>query len=171
MRRPGLLLSLLTALACSPGPGHGAQRDLAPLSAADSAAGPVVACMDAVLANSPLIERVKTSPRRDLPRSRYAELRNPPGPLSKGLGFAVNPASGTPRELVVGYAWPGPWQGRNGMQPPPDRQVSDIEGETMTDIATALLREVRAQCAPTTPGEPACSRVDQGRSGRCVIGL
>ena len=171
MRRPTLLIPLLAALACGPSAAPRAQQTLAPLAEADSVAGPMVACMDAVLAGSPLIERIRTSPRNDLPRSRGVELRNPPSPRSKGLGFTINPARGTPRELVVGYAWPGTWQGTNGMQPPPDQHVSDTEGAMMTDIATTLLRDVRAQCAPTANGEPACTRVNQGRTGRCVIGL
>ena len=171
MRRPILLIPLLATLACAPGAAQRAQQTLAPLVVADSVAGPMVACMDRVLARSPAIERISTSPRKDLPRSRYAELRNPPSPRSKGVGFEIKPAHGAPRELVVGYAWPGNWQGANGMQPATDQQASDTEGEMVTDLATRLLREVRAQCAPNAYGEPACSRVNQGRSGRCVIGL
>src|SRR5678815_3196473 len=74
MRRPALLIPLLATLACGPSAAQRAQPTLAPLAEADSAAGPVVACMDAVLAGSPLIERIRTSPRNDLPRSRGAEL-------------------------------------------------------------------------------------------------
>ena len=47
------------------------------------------------------------------------------------------------------------------MQPPADPRASDIEGEMLTDISAGLLRDVRAQCAPTASGEPACSRVAQ----------
>ncbi len=130
----------------------------------------MMACVDAVLAGSPLVERV-TSRRVDkYRRSRYLVLRNPPGPRSTGLAFAVEPERGTPRELVVEFAWPGRWQGVGGMQPPPDPKASDIEGETLRDIAAGFLRDVRAHCAPTAPGEPACSRIAQGRSGRCVLG-
>src|SRR3982751_2300945 len=125
MRRPGLFLPLLAALACGSTARHSALETLPPPSADD----PIVACMDAVLANSPLIERVTTSRRSDHPRTRYLVLRNPPGPRSSVLGFAVEPSRGTPRELVVEYAWPGPGQEANGMQPPPDPRASDIEGQ------------------------------------------
>ena len=171
MRRPTLLIPLLATLACGPSAAQRAQQTLVPLVEADSVAGPMVACMDAVLASSPAIERISTSPRKDLPRSRYAELRNPPSSRSKGLGFTIEPAHGAPRALVVSYTWPGNWQGRNGMQPPTDQNVSDAEGEMMRDLATTLLRDVLAQCAPTAYGEPACSRVNQGRAGVCGIRL
>ena len=131
----------------------------------------MVACVDAVLANSPLIERVTTSRRSDHPRARGLVLRNPPGPRSSFLMFAVEPSRGTPRELVVEYAWPGLWQGgAGGMQPPPDQRTSDIEGQTLADIGAGLLRDVRTQCAPNAPGEAVCSRVAAGRTGRCVLG-
>jgi hypothetical protein len=170
MRRPGLLL-LLSALACGPTAGHRARQTLAPTSEPDSAQDPIVACVDAVLDASPIVEQVTTARRRDDHlRTRYVVLRNPPGPRTTSLLFTVVPSSGAPRELVVEYVWPGPWQGQNGMQPPPDPKVSEVEGETMADIGAGLLREVRAECAPTAPGQPACSRVAQGRGGRCVLG-
>jgi hypothetical protein len=130
----------------------------------------MVACVDAVLTNSPLVERITAARGGAFPRARYIVLRNPPSPRTTSLRFAVEPSRGAPRELVVEYAWPGPWQGNNGMKPPPDRKTSEIEGEMLTDISAGLLREVRAQCAPAAPGEPACSRVAQGRTGRCVLG-
>jgi len=131
----------------------------------------MVACVDAVLANSPLIERVTTSRRSDHPRARYLVLRNPPSPRSTSLAFVINPSRGAPRELVVEYAWPGPWQGSTGgMQPPPDQRTAYIEGQTLADIGAGLLRDVRTQCAPNAPGEAVCSKVAAGRTGRCVIG-
>lgn len=166
MRRPCLLVSVLAALACGPTARHSALETLPPASTDE----PMVACVDAVLANSPLVERVTASRRSNRPRTRYLVLRNPPGPRSSVLGFAVEPSRGTPRELVVEYAWPGPWQGNNGMQPPPDQRTSDIEGQMLADIGAGLLRDVRTQCAPNAPGEAVCSRVAAGRTGRCVIG-
>jgi len=171
MRRSWPVLSLFAALACGHTAGHSAQQELAPLAAVDSLAGPLVACMDNVLAHSTLVERIRPDGRRVHPRSRGVELRNPPSLRLRGLGFAVNPERGTPRELAVEYVWPGTWVGAGGMQPPPDARSAELEGVMMTDIATALLSDVRAQCAPTAPGEPACSRVSQGRTGRCSIGL
>lgn len=129
-----------------------------------------MACADVVLATSSFVERVSTARGGDYPRSRYVTLLNPPGPRTTGLRFVVEPSRGAPRELVVEYTWPGPWQGTNGMQPPPDPKVSDVEGETLADIGSWLLRAVRAHCAPNAPGEPACSRIAEGRRGRCVLG-
>ena len=170
MRRSGLLLPMLAVLACGPTAGHRAQQTLAPAAAPDSAQEPLLACVDAVLAGSPYVERQLTKRASANPRKQYVKLRNPPGPLSTGLGFAVEPARGAPREFVVEYAWPGPWQGTNGMKPPPEKRASDIEGQMMADIGAELLRQVRSECAPAAPGEPVCSRVAQGRSGRCVLG-
>ena len=169
MRRSGLLLPMLAALACGSTPGHRAQQTLAP-AAPDSAQEPLLACVDAVLAGSPYVERQLTKRASANPRKRYVILRNPPSPRSTGLGFAVEPLRGVPREFVVEYAWPGPWQGTSGMKPPPDQRTSDIEGQMMADIGAELLRQVRSECAPAAPGEPVCSRVAQGRSGRCVLG-
>lgn len=166
MHRPGLLLLLLAALACGPTGGHRAQQPIA----ATSAPEPMMACVDDVLANSAHVERISTTLRDDYPRSRNFTLRNPPSPRVAGMGFVVTPSQGAPREFVVGFVWPGPWQGRNGMQSPPDRQVLDGEGEMLADIGARLLREVRAQCAPTAPGTPVCTRVREGRGGRCVLG-
>jgi hypothetical protein len=166
MRRPGLFLPLLAALACGPTARHSALETLPPASTEE----PMVACVDAVLANSPLVERVTTSRRSDHPRSRGIVLRNPPSPRSTSLAFVINPSRGAPRELVVEYAWPGLWQGNNGMQPPPDQRTSDIEGQMLADIGAGLLRDVRTQCAPNAPGEAVCSRVAAGRTGRCVLG-
>ena len=164
MRRPGLLVPLLAALACGPTTRHSALETLPPASTDE----PMVACVDAVLANSPLVERVTASRRSDRPRARYLVLRNPPGPHSSVLGFAVEPSRGAPRELVVEYAWP--WQDVGGMQPPPDQKTSDLEGQTLADIGAGLLRDVRTQCAPNAPGDVVCSRVAAGRTGRCVLG-
>ena len=170
MRRPGLLLLMLAAVACGPTAGHRAQQTLAPAVAADSAPEPLLACVEAVLAGSPLIERQLTRRAGENPRKHHVKLRNPPGLLSTSLGFAVEPARGTPREFVVEFVWPGRWQGTNGMKPPPDPRASEIEGQMMADIGAELLRQVRSECAPTAPGEPVCSKVAQGRSGRCVLG-
>src|SRR3954462_5149951 len=54
MRRPGLFLPLLAALAGGSPARHSALETLPPPSTEE----PMVACVDAVLANSPLVERV-----------------------------------------------------------------------------------------------------------------
>jgi hypothetical protein len=131
----------------------------------DSAPLPDLACVDTALATSSLVERVAAARQGDPPSSRYVVLRNPPGPRSAGMRFTAEP-----RELVVEFVWPGPWQGRNGMQPLQDSKASDMEGEGLTTIGTRLLLVVRARCAPTAAGQPVCARVAQGRGGRCVIG-
>jgi hypothetical protein len=125
----------------------------------------VLACVDTALATSSLVERIATTRKGDEPGSRYVVLRNPPGPRSTGMRFTV-----APRELVVEFAWPGAWQGRNGMQPLQDSKASDLEGEGLTTIGTRLLLVVRAACAPEAAGQPACTRVAQGRGGRCALG-
>ena len=167
MHRVGLLLPLVAALACGRTASHRALESLP----APSDEEPMVACVDAVLTNSPLFERALTKRRVDRPRARGLMLRNPPGAHPTGLGVAITPARGAPREIVVDYAWPGPWQGTGGgMKPPADPKVSDVEGAMLADISAGLLSELRAECAPSAPGEPVCSRVAQGRTGRCVLG-
>jgi hypothetical protein len=129
----------------------------------------MLACVDTTLATSAIVERLGGR-RVKHPGSRYVVLRNPPGPRANGVLFAVEPERGTPRQFVVEYVWPGVWQGTNGMQPPPDPKVSEIEGEMLTDVATRLLQLVRASCAPDAYGEPVCTRVANGHGGRCVLG-
>ena len=170
MRRPGLLVPFLCTVACSPAAGHHAQQTIAGNSTPVSEQELIVGCVDAVLANSPLVKRVTTPRSGDNPRARGIVLRNPPSPRTTGLGFAIVPAHGAPRQLVVEFSWPGRWQGEGGMKPPPqDPQASAIEGETLRDVAATLLRDMHAQCAPAAPGEPTCTRVAQGQRGRCVL--
>jgi hypothetical protein len=123
-----------------------------------------------VLASSPLVERVTASRRPDSPRTRGVRLRNPPGQFTTGLLFSIVPPRGPSRELVVEFAWPGPWQGRHGMKQPPDTKTTEVEGEMLADISVRLLLDVRAACAPNAPGQPVCSKVAQDRGGRCVLG-
>lgn len=171
MRRPDLILPLLSVLACAPTAGHRTQGTMAPASTTDSVMQErMVGCMNAVLNGSSFVDQVAASRPPRVPRKRYLTLRDPPGPHTKGLTFNVLPSSGAPRELVVEYYWPGRQQEIPGMQPPPDPKVTDGEGEALADIGTRLLREVKAQCAPTVPGEPVCARVAQGQVGRCVLG-
>ena len=125
--------------------------------------------MDAVLAASPMVERLY-SRRLDGSRARYVALRNPPSERAPGLGFAIEPKSGTPRQLVLSFPWPRPWRG-SGMVTPIDPKISDMEGEALTDMGSSLVREIRAQCAPMAPGELSCSRVEQGSRQRCVVGI
>jgi hypothetical protein len=56
-----------------------------------------------------------------------------------------------------------------GMKPPPDPGLYDGQGETLKDIAVNLVRDVAWECAPNSPGEPAFTRVDRGRTGRCTL--
>jgi hypothetical protein len=130
----------------------------------------MVACVDAVLATSPVVARVTSSRRSNDPRTRYVVLQNSPSLRTTGLTFAVVTSRGAARDLVVEYAWPGRWQGTGGMQPAPDLKLSEDEGGALADVGAGLLREVRAQCAPAAPGQPVCSRVADGRTGRCVLG-
>lgn len=132
----------------------------------------MLSCVDAVLDESPLVERIVGARRDSLPRAGgWLRLRNPPGPRSTGIGFYVRTERGTPREFVVNYIWPAPrvlLSAQSGALPDP--RVADMEGEMLTDIGMRLLEDVRAQCAPNAPGAPACSRVNQGRGGVCVLG-
>ena len=167
MRRSGLLLFLLAALACGRSTGQGVgQQPVTLASVADSASRLDLACVDTALSTSSYVERLGITRQGDPPGSRYVMLRNPPGPRSGGMRFSAEP-----RQLVVEFTWPGPWQGRNGMQPVPDAQASEMEGEGLTSIGSRLLLVVRAACAPDATGQPVCSRVAQGRSGRCVLGI
>jgi hypothetical protein len=127
--------------------------------------------MDGVFAASQLAERFISPRRPEYRRSRYFVLRNPPSQRTTGMGVAILPDTGTPRRLVLEFGWPGPWQGTGGMKPPPkDQRMSDLEGESLTDIGTGLLRELRAQCVPMASGETTCMRVKEGRAQRCTLG-
>ena len=169
MRRPiSPRLLLIVALACRPS-AHGNDQPFSSAVVVDSTQPPVVACTDAVLAASPMVERLY-SRRLDNPRARYVVLRNPPSERGPGLGFAIEPKRGTPRQLVLSFPWPRPWRG-SGMVTPIDPKIADMEGEALTDMGSSLLRDIRAQCAPMAPGEISCSRVEQGRSQRCVLGI
>lgn len=130
----------------------------------------MVACADAVLAESPLVERVVRARSSNSPRARWLTLRNPPSPRSTALGFGIEPSSGTPRQIIIRYPWPAPWRGQSGLQLP-DSSVANVQGGMLADISTRLLDEVRVHCAPTAPGAPACSRVELGRAGRCDLGV
>ena len=169
MRRPAMLLPLLVAaLACRP-TAHRGDETLSSATVVDSSQPPVVACMQAVLAASPMVERF-LSRQLDNPRARYVVLRNPPSDRATGVGFAIEPKHGTPRQLVLSFPWPRPWRG-SGMVAPMDPKITDMEGEALTDMGSSLAREIRAQCAPMAPGELACTRVEDGRRQRCVAGI
>ena len=168
-RRPALLLVLVAALACGKSAGQREPQTVSSVSAPDSAQRSLMACVDVVLDASSQVERISTSRRSGIPLTRYVALTNPPSERSRGLLFTVLSSRGASREVVVAYDWPGPWQGTGGMKPQPDPKDLDIEGAMLADISSRLLREVRAECAPSAPGEPACSRVAQGRGGRCVL--
>jgi len=127
----------------------------------------MVACVDAALGASPLVARVLPASGRDRPRTRRVLLMAPPGPRIQGLTFAVEPPRDAPRQLAVEYTWPG----ASGMAPPEEPKLAALEGQAVADIAVRLLREVRARCAPTAAGEPACSMVQQSRVGRCTLGV
>ena len=171
MRHPGLLL-LVAALACGTPSGQHPGQSLKP--AADttgSVEDPVLACVDAVLTNSTLLKSVTTV--RSTARSREYGLgpRNPPSRWS-GLRFTAHASRDGTKGFAVEFIWPGPWMGAEGggMKPPPDPGVYDGAGEMLRDIGAGVLRDVRAECAPNMPGEPACMRVNQGRGGRCSLG-
>jgi hypothetical protein len=125
-------------------------------------------CVDGVLATSGYVARYFPAGRGD-ERKRYIILRNSPGVRSSGLGLSIVPSSGTPRELVIEYTLLS-WQSGGGMKPPPDPQVTEMEAESMAEISTSLLQAVGAECLPSAPGSPVCSRVAQGRGGRCSLG-
>ena len=171
MRRSGLLLPLLVALACGRSAGNSAEQSLAAGSAPDATKDPMMTCTDAVLVTSPMVERVTVGRRANDQRRRYVVLRNPPSQRATTLQFAVEPSRGAPHEMVVGYTWPGPWQGTPGMQPSSDANVFEYEGKTLGEMGAQLLREARAQCAPSSHSEVVCSRVEQGRTGRCSLGI
>jgi hypothetical protein len=169
MRRPSLLLPLLSVLACAHTVGRPPQQTLAPTSARDAADDLIVSCADAVLASSPLVERVVRSGRADSPRTRGVRLRNPPGQCPTGLLFSIVPSRGPARELVFEYVSPSGGS-PGGMKPPTDPKTREVEGEMLADISVRLLLDVRGECAPNAPGQPMCSRVAQDRGGRCVLG-
>jgi hypothetical protein len=170
MRRPALFVLFVSAvLACRRTPGHRVGQTVSPDVAPDSVEDDVAACMESVLIASQVVDRFIPE-RPENPRARYFELRNPLTERTTGLGIAIRPVSGAPQRIVAQFAWPGPWQGTNGMQTPSDPGTSAMVGQAMTEIATRLIRELRAECAPTLPGEPSCSRIAQGRSERCTLG-
>ena len=169
MRRSArLLIPLIAALACRPS-AHRGDRSFASADAGDTAQPPLVSCMHAVLATSPMVER-RDSLRLGNERARLVVLRNPPSERAVRLLVAIEPKQGTPRQLAVSCPWPRPWRG-TGMVTPIDPKIADMEGEALTDMGSSLAREIRAQCAPDVPGELACARVEQGRTQRCVVAI
>ena len=170
MRRPGLLF-LVTVLACGTTSSQRAGQSLQP--AADTTGSveePMLACVDAMLANSKLLRGVTKGRSSARSREYGLALRNPPS-RGSGLVFAAHASRDGTKFFAVDFLWPGPWMGsEGGMKPPPDPGVYEGQGEMLRDIAAGLLRDVRAECAPNTPGEAACMRVNQGRGGRCTLG-
>jgi hypothetical protein len=167
-RRPRLFLSLLVALACS----SGAQQlpeTATPAPATDIAQQSMLACVDSAFASTAIVDHARTQRRVGNPASRYLKLRNSPSPRVPGVLFSLAPSRGAPRQLVIEYTWPAS-SGTSGMQPPPDPKASEFEGQLLTDVVVQLLQLVRSSCAPDALGEPACSKVAEGRRGRCVLG-
>lgn len=166
MRRPGLLF-LVAALACGTTSSQRAGQSLQP--AADTTGSledPMLACVDAVTANSRIFAHVTKVRSTARSREYSLALRNLPG-----LGFAAHSSPDGTKGFVVAFLWPGPWMGSlgGGMKPPPDPGVHEGAGEMVRHIGAGFLRDVRAECAPTMPGEPTCVRVNQGRGGRCSL--
>jgi len=129
--------------------------------------------MESVLTASGLAQRLIPPQRnKEHPRARYIELRNPPSERTAGLGIAISPDTGAPRQIVSQFGWPGPWQAVGGMQNqrPSDPGTADMVGQALTDVATQLMRQLRDECAPAISGQPACARVSQGRAERCTLG-
>jgi hypothetical protein len=170
MRRPAFLLPLLAAFACAPTSAQHAGQTASPVAALDPAQQSMLTCVDSAFASTAIVEAARPQRRVDNPATRHLRLRNSPSPRVPGVLFALTPARGAPREFVVEYVWPGPQLGTGGMQPPSDPNASETEGQMLTDVAVQLLQLVRSRCAPDAPGEPACSRVGDGRTGRCVLG-
>jgi hypothetical protein len=157
MRRPGLLLPILAALACG--------RSVPPALAPDAVPLAVLACADTALETSSLVERLVDRHQGDPPGSRSVVLRNPPRARSTGMRFTVEP-----HQLVAEFSWPAPRQARNDIEAAQNTQASEMEGAGLTSIGIRLLLVVRAACAPDATGQPACTIVAQGRGGRCVLG-
>ena len=175
MRRATLLLPIaLTTIACGRSAGHHAEQSVAPAGAPVSVQDdPVAACMESVLVASQLVGRfIPPQPNKDYPRARSFELRNPPTERTAGLGIAIKPTTGAPRYIHAQFGWPGPWQAVGGMQNqrPSDPGTADMVGQALTDVATQLIRQLRDECAPTIPGQPACARISQGQVERCTLG-
>jgi hypothetical protein len=168
MRGPSLFLSLLAVLACASAGPHGPET-ATPATAADAAQQSMLTCVDSAFASSAMVQRANAR-RTGNPATRFVVLRNSPSRHVPGVLFTLTPAHGAPREFVIEYVWPGPWLGSGGMQPPEDPNASEVEGRMLTDAAVQLLQLVRSRCAPDAAGEPACSRVGDGRGGRCVLG-
>ena len=175
MRHPGLLF-LVAALACGTTSGQRTGTTLQP--AADttgSVEDPMLACVDAVVATSKLfrdVTKVRSSARS---REYGLPLRNPPSPHAAFLLFSAHSSGDGTKGFAVEFRWPGPWNDAGGgppggMQPRADPGVTEGQGEMLRDIGAGFLRDVRAECAPNTPGEPACVRVKQGQGGRCHLG-
>ena len=159
MRRPVAPLALVAALACNP---FAARRAPSPASDATIAA---LACVDAALEASSLVAEVTSVSGRDQPRTRRVLLMSPPGPRIREVRFAVEPNRGAPRQLAVEYRLPT----AGGIRPDP--MVADLEGRAVGEIGERLLRDVRARCASTRAGPPTCAMVQQGRLGRCTVGM
>ena len=163
MRQPTTFLAVLAALACHPA-AHRAEQALAP----DSAVEPLVACVRTALADSPNIAEIRL--RADHPRTQTVIFRNPPGPGVGGMAVVVAPSRGTPSQFVVEYTL---WVGD------PAKPFSvDNSGAAAADVASRLLLEVRAQCAPAAPGAPTCSLMpnfgqdgQKTRTGRCSTAI
>jgi hypothetical protein len=167
MRRPGLLL-LLAALACGTTSGRRTGQSVEPAAdTIESVEMPMLACVDAMLVTSKLIKSVTLV--RSTGRSREYGLGLRSG---VGLGFSAHAPRDGKNYFAAEFTWPGPWMGATGggMTAPRDPHVYDGQGEMVRDNAVGLLREVASECAPNTPGEPGCMRLDQGRRGRCALG-
>ena len=168
MRRPGLLV-LVAALACGTTSSQRAGQSLQP--AADTIGvieEPMLACVDAMVANSGLFHDVTKGRSTARSREYGLGLRSPPG---AGLLFTARSSRDGAKSFVVEFTWPGPWMGAvgGGMKPPPDPVVYEGLGEMLRAAGAGFLRDVRAECASKMPGEPACARVDRGRRGRCSL--
>jgi hypothetical protein len=167
MRRPGLFL-LLAALACGTTSGQRTGQSVEPAAdTIESVEVPMLACVDAMLVNSKLIKRVTLVRSAGRSREYGIELRS-----GFGLAFSVHAPRDGKEYFAAEFTWPGPWMGATGggMTAPRDPHVYDGQGEMMRDIAVGLVREVAWECAPNTPGEPGCMRLDRGRRGRCTLG-
>ena len=175
MRTPALLF-LVAALACGTPSGQRTGTSLQP--AADrtgTVEDPMLACVDGVVTTSRLFRDVIKGRSSAESRQYGLPLRNPPSPYAASLGFSAYSSRDGTKGFAVEFNWPGPWNAAGGgppggMQPRANPGVTEGQGEMVRDVAMTFLRDVRAECAPNMPGEPACFRVKQGQGGRCSLG-
>jgi len=122
----------------------------------------MVTCVHGALAASPHVAKIATNSD---PRRNALTLKNAPSPRIKSMVVAIEPRRGTPRQLVVEYSLTA------GKMSEDDMMGATDDTPAVVEMSMQLLSDVRARCAPTASGAPACTSTDREQSGRCALGL